>query len=220
MSKSSGIETQTLPAFLGFKSFDGVSKSGIKADISWLNEMREFPIVEQEGDNWCWAAVTAAIEQFCNGNKVDQCEVVKRYRDAGYLTDENGAHVDGNPCIEWEKFDRQGKIASALKVVCAIKVDRRERAAVPQPDIESFAVDHSNRSLPMPVMITYRTSGGFANNHYICIIGNASGPGKFKIFDPADGAGIFTGTIAELSDYDVSGTDGVWTNFFPWKDQQ
>ena len=212
-----------LPGFLGFEAIVGLVRtaddSGMlnSAAASWSSADDAFSDIAQEHDHWCWAAVTAAIHKRVIGVTLAQCEVVRRFRDAGFMV-HNGATISGSPCAEPERFDFDEDISSALSAVSQLSVGIRSRNDDPTPDIVAFANAHLNHDppLPMPVLIRYPSHGGTGSNHYICILGRAPGQDRFRIFDPAEGAGSVVCGVAELNDYNESGERGRWLDFYSW----
>jgi hypothetical protein len=162
-----------------------------------------FPTQTQQRDNWCWAAVSAALLPIFHKAPMQQCEIVTQFKGVASCPPNIG--IDESAILD--------------DVFASLQLGHRYHSREFLDDVDG-AIPEIRAELeagrPVPITISW---GPDSNNHYVCAFAYAQVDGEpaLWIFDPwrswaADGNKRLR-TVASMTHFEQergSATVGEW----------
>ena len=146
-----------------------------------------FQLKEQEEDNWCWAAVAAAVRNWRNpDSQLLQCQVAELL----YQT------APGVACAERQRFDRPASLELALK-----SVGRFQNAGEGRAPFDEIQKEISqNRPICARIVKDGNGDGIVESAHFVVIVGCGliDGVEYVRVEDPEGSS--FIGPLATFRD--------------------
>lgn len=174
-----------------------------------------FPLVQQDLDNWCWAAVASGVDKV-RGRQRSQCQIAAGY--AGVTQDPVVAAILGaGPCCPpTSSVDTIGYLNEVLDYLGLTRVPYSAVAGGGTTVAAARADLGNDRPVPIRIRWSARDDG-----HFIALVGSDSRGGVFTflVYDPAENHAD-VGHLLYRTEQELAGSyDGIgqWSHIYPVK---